>query len=103
MGAHISLENWLPWLRRGNPFIPRSGPWQPGDYDGGERITRERVAFNGVFPYPWMTGTVSGFMPMLDNYSMAWAYARPAFGPGVQTPIPVPFDQQFPQLTKVSG
>lgn len=103
------IENWRSWWGRagalvtGQQWLPRSGPWQPGDYDGGERITRPRVADNGIYPYPYIIGCVSGFMPMQDTLSEAWAWGKPGFGPGYQTPVSQPIQQQFPTLPKVTG
>lgn len=95
-------NNWLPGPRNGQPFIPRSGPYNNMDLDGSTRITREKTG-RDFFPYPWITGTVSGFMPMQDNLSLSWAWGKNAFGPGVNTPVSRPFDAQFPSLPKVSG
>jgi hypothetical protein len=107
----LIFENWLPftaWLtsRFIGPRAPAQ-PWQsPVDlWPAGEVITRAGPFPSGSrpFPYPYMIGSVSGFMPMLDQYSMAWAYGKTPSGPGVLTPVPIPWDAQYPNLPKVSG
>jgi hypothetical protein len=57
------------------------------------------------FPYPWTTGAVSGFMPMMDQFSMSYSYARPGYGPGYGgTATPSGLNQiTYPMLAKVSG
>ena len=85
---------------------PSAAPWQsPYDVGLGEQITRGGPfpSPERPFPYPYQVGAVSGFWPMQDRYSMAWAYARNNSGPGVQTPIPVGWDITYPDLSKVSG
>ena len=85
---------------------PPGDVWQsPYDLDGGERIKRfgDYPAGARPFPYPWAVGCVSGFMPMQDEYSFVFSQARPAWGPGVMTPISVPADVYFPSLPKATG
>lgn len=103
-------ENWLPftWTIVSRFIKPRppTEPWQsPFDVDGSERITREGSfpSSSRPFPYPYMIGAVSGNMPMLDQWSMAWAWGKTPSGPGVLTPTPVPWDASYPNLPKVTG
>jgi hypothetical protein len=107
----LVYENWIPfttWLtsRFIGPQQP-ANPWEsPVSFHGaGEVITRMGPYPSGErpFPYPYMIGAVSGFMPMLDQWSMAWAWGKTPSGPGVLTPVPIPWDAQYPQLPKVSG
>lgn len=106
----LVFENWMPftaWLM--SRFIgprPSPLPWEsPDDLDAGERITRFGSFPSAIrpFPYPYMVGAVSGFMPVLDQYSMQWAWGKTPSGPGVSTPIPIPWDTTYPTLPKVSG
>lgn len=105
----LNIEDWRSFWGRagalitGQIWVPRSGPWQPGDLDGGERITRPRASPNGVFPYPYVIGCVSGFMGMQDELSEQYAWAKNPYGPGVQTPTPQPIQITFPGLPKVTG
>lgn len=107
----IVYENWVPftsWLmsRFIGPQTPRNAWESPVSFYGaGESITRfgSFPSAQRPFPYPYMVGAVSGFMPMLDQYSMQWAWARNPSGPGVLTPVPIPWDAQYPQLPKVTG
>jgi len=106
----LVYENWLPftaWItsRFIRPRVP-TAPWQsPFDLDNSERITRfgSFPSSERPFPYPYMIGAVSGFMPMLDQYSMQWAWGKTPSGPGVATPIPVPWMITYPDLMKVTG
>jgi hypothetical protein len=107
----LVFENWVPftaWLM--SRFIGPRAPAQPWEspvdlWPAGEVITRYGTFPSGSrpFPYPYMIGAVSGFMPMLDQYSMAMAWAKNPSGPGVLTPVPIPWDAQYPQLPKVTG
>lgn len=104
-------ENWLSWLwdafgyrwmgpqRRPEPFA------SPEDFDVGEHITRfgDYPSAQRPFPYPYEIGAVSGFMPFLDQYSMAWAWGKNPSGPGVATPIPIPWMIAYPTMPKVTG
>lgn len=109
MAKPLIFENWRSFWGRagalitGQPWVPREGPYQPGDYDGGERITRPRATPNGRFPYPYIIGSVSGFMPMQDTLSESFAWAKNAFGPGISTPTPQPIQVTFPGLPKKTG
>jgi hypothetical protein len=103
-------ENWLPFTafiasRFLGPRAPTTDWDSPFDVSRGESAQRfgDNPSAGRAFPYPWMTGTVSGFMPMLDQYSAQWAWGKTPSGPGVLTPVPVPWDAQYPQLPKVSG
>lgn len=109
-GVATFLENWLPFTWAiVNRFItprPPTAPWQsPLDVDASERIQRWGTFPSSArpFPYPYEIGAVSGLLPMLDQYSMAWAWARNPSGPGVMTPVPVPFQASYPNLQKVTG
>jgi hypothetical protein len=42
-------------------------------------------------------------MPMLDQYSLAWAWGKNPSGPGVLTPIPLAWQASYPSLRKVTG
>lgn len=102
--------NWVPFTSRMlSRFIaprPPAQPWEsPYDVSAGEAVTRfgDFPSSDRPFPYPWMTGTVGGFMPMLDQYSRAFAWAKTPSGPGVLTPVPIPWDAQYPNNPKVSG
>lgn len=104
------LENWLPfsaWIY--DRFIgPRRpiAPWQsPYDLGQGDAIQRQGPFPSGQrpFPYPYEIGAVSGFMPMLDAYSMSWSWGKTPSGPGVLTPIPIPWQASYPNLQKVTG
>jgi hypothetical protein len=107
----LIFENWMPftaWLT--SRFIkpqPPENPWESpiSFYGAGENITRMGPFPSGSrpFPYPYMVGAISGFMPMLDQYSMAWAWGKTPSGPGVLTPVPIPWDAQYPSLPKVTG
>lgn len=106
----LVYENWMPftaWIV--SRFIaPRASTaiWQsPFDLDAGERITRfgSFPSSERPFPYPYMIGAVSGMMPMLDQYSMDWAWGKTPSGPGVTTPISIPWAITYPGLSKVSG
>jgi hypothetical protein len=110
MLAAYVFENWVPFTTaiRNRFQGPRAAtqPWEsPFDLSPSERITRFGTFPSGErpFPYPYEIGAVSGFMPMLDQYSMAWAIAKTPSGPGVLTPIPVPWDILYPSLAKVQG
>lgn len=104
------LENWLPfsaWIM--DRFIgprPQAQSWMsPYDLGQGPAIQRQGTfpSASRPFPYPYEIGAVSGFMPMLDQYSMAWAWAKTPSGPGVLTPIPLPWQASYPNLQKVTG
>jgi hypothetical protein len=96
-------ENWQPWNRQGQPWVPRVGPYNSMDLDGAERTVKTWSGNRGVFPYPYIVGNVSGFLPMLDVFSRAFAFGKPPSGPGSGgTPIPAPFDQQFWTMPKVT-
>jgi hypothetical protein len=90
------LEAWLPftWTVMSRFIGPRR-PTKPFesmfDLDGAERITRfgDNPSAGRAFPYPYEIGAVSGFMPMLDQFSMQWAWGKTPSGPGVLTPIPL--------------
>jgi len=108
--AGLVFENWLPftWQLIQRVIAPRppTYPWEsPFDLDAGERITRFGTfpSSERPFPYPWMVGAVAGNCPLLDQYSLAWAWGKTPSGPGVLTPIPVPWDTTYPTLTKVTG
>ena len=110
MVEKIMAENWLPftWPLMGRYITPRAptASWQsPFDLDASERITRfgSWPSSQREFPYPWTTGAVDGFMPMLDAYSMAFAWAETPFGPGVLTPVPQPWAITYPGLQKQTG
>lgn len=107
---NIVYENWIPftaWIM--SRFIGPRAPtavWQsPFDVDGSERITRfgSFPSQDRPFPYPYMVGAVSNFMPMLDQMSMQWAWGKTPSGPGVATPVPVPWQTTYPNLPKVTG
>lgn len=104
------LMNWVPftaWIM--SRFIgprPPTAAWQsPFDIGGGERITRQGPfpVNERPFPYPYEIGAVSGLMPMLDQYSLAWAWGKNPSGPGVLTPIPLAWQASYPSLRKVTG
>lgn len=103
-------EGWVPFTSAiYSRFIgprPAAAGWQSAmDLDSGLRITRfgSYPSSERPFPYPYEIGAVSGFMPMLDQYSIQWAWARPPSGPGVLTPIPAAWQITYPQLQKVTG
>lgn len=103
-------ETWVPFTAavRSRFLAPRArtAPWQsPDDLDAGERITRggSFPVAERPFPWPYQIGAVSAFLPMQDQYSMAWAYGRNPSGPGVLTPTPIPWDTTYPNATKVTG
>lgn len=107
--THV-YETWMPYTSRIiNRFMPprKATVYFESQYDldAGERETRQGPfpLPQRPFPYPYAIGDVSGFMPMLDAYSLAWAWAKTPSGPGVSTPIPVPWDAQYPGMPKVSG
>lgn len=106
----LVMENWLPfttWLT--NRFIgppPARPAWQSQVWMGdGEDITRfgDNPSRDRAFPYPYEIGAVSGFMPMLDQYSMAWAWGKTPSGPGVLTPVSIPDQASYPNWQKVTG
>lgn len=107
----LVYENWIPftaWItsRFIRPQAPQNAWESPVSFYGaGESITRYGTFPSDIrpFPYPYMIGAVSGFMPMLDQYSMQWAWAKNPSGPGVLTPVPIPWDAQYPMLPKVTG
>lgn len=104
------MNRWMPfteWVTQ--RFIgPRkaTAAWQsPYDVGEGETIQRQGPfpSAERPFPYPYEIGAVSGFMPMLDQYSMAWAWGKTPSGPGVLTPIPIAWQASYPNLQKVTG
>lgn len=104
------LEAWLPFTSAiYSRFLgprPITQPFEsPVDVGIGETITRYGSMPSGSrpFPYPYMIGAVSNFMPMMDQYSMAWAWGKTPSGPGVLTPIPIPWQVTYPTLSKVTG
>jgi hypothetical protein len=107
----LVVENWLAfvWQIMGaRALVPRKPvkPFEsPFDVDAGERITRfgDFPSSERPYPHPYMIGAVSGLLPLQDQYSRAWAFGRTPSGPGVGTPIPVPFDAQYPTLPKRAG
>lgn len=101
---------WVPWTtvvwnRYIGPRAPTHDWESPYDLVAAERITRFGDFPSGarLFPYPYEIGAVSGMMPMLDQYSMSWGYARNSFGPGVMTPIPIPWAVAYPDFQKTTG
>ena len=107
---YSSIERWMPFTESiQSRFVgprPITQPFQsPSDFGIGENITRYGSFPSGAraFPYPYEIGAVSGFMPMLDQYSMAWAWGKTPSGPGVLTPIPIPWQTTYPNLRKVTG
>lgn len=105
-----AMENWMPftawvWSRLIPPRPPTKSFESTFDLDGGERIQRQGTYPSGErpFPYPYEIGMVSGLMPMLDQYSMQWAWGKTPSGPGVLTPIPIPWQTSYPNLRKVTG
>ena len=105
----LQFENWLPFTASiVSRFIgPRrpTAAWQSPYGFPGEDITRfgPMPSSDRPFPYPYEIGAVTGFMPMLDQYSMQWAWARNPSGPGVLTPIPIAWQASYPDWQKVSG
>lgn len=66
------------------------GPWKtrvpardnyPLDLDGAERQTRFSPNGNGVFPYPYLIGNVSGFLPQFDAIVYEGMFRRMPWGP----------------------
>lgn len=106
----LVYENWIPftaWItaRFIGPRKPTASFQSPFDLDSGERITRQGPfpSNERPFPYPYMIGAVSNFMPMQDQYSLDWAWGKNPFGPGVNTPVSIPWAITYPTLAKVSG
>lgn len=103
--------SWVPWTSRdqGSRFLPPEPRLlafeSPYDLDAGERITRfgSFPAIDRPFPFPWMTGAVSGFLPLQDVYSRQWSWGKQAFGPSEGTPMQVPWQITYPGLQKVTG
>lgn len=107
--AHI-VETWRPFTasivnRFIGPRRPATSFASPYDVATGEDETR----FGGwpsaqrPFPAPYRVGAVSGFMPMLDQWSMAFAWAATPSGPSIGTPPIIPFQQVYPDLPKQTG
>ncbi len=107
---NLIIENWLPFTANffGRFIGPRAptAPWQsPFDLDVGERITRygSYPSADRPFPYPAMIGALDGNAPLLDQYSLAWSWGKAPSGPGIGTPVSVPFQASYPDLPKVTG
>jgi hypothetical protein len=106
----LVYETWLPFTagiiaRFIGPRRPTANWQSPFDLDAGERITRFGSFPSGErpFPYPYMIGAIAGFMPMLDQFSLSTAWGKTPSGPGVNTPIPIPWATTYPDLMKVTG
>jgi hypothetical protein len=104
------IERWMPFTesivsRFLGPRAPTAPFDSPFDMARGESEQRPGTFPSGQrpFPYPYEIGAVSGFCPMLDQYSIAWAWAKQPSGPGVLTPIPIPWQTTYPNLQKVTG
>lgn len=104
------FETWMPFTAAiVSRFMPPRAPTRPFeslfDLDAGERETRQGPfpLPDRPFPYPYAIGSVGGFMPMLDAFSLAWAWGKTPSGPSIGTPVPIPWDAQYPTMPKVSG
>jgi hypothetical protein len=104
-----SLSNWLPftWGSMAR-FVPPRAPTVPfgSPYDlTVAGITRfgSFPSSERPFPYPWMTGAVSGFCPLMDDYSRDFSWSKQAFGPSVGTPMQIPWQITYPTMQKQTG
>ncbi len=104
------FSNWLPFtwptMARFTPPAPRATAFEsPYDLDAGEHITRFGTfpSAERPFPYPWMCGAVSGFAPLMDDYSRSFSWSKQAFGPSVGTMMTVPWQITYPELQKQTG
>ncbi len=104
------VETWRPFTwnivsRFIGPRQPTANFQSPYDVSTGEDITRFGPWPSSARPFPWPyeIGCVSGFMPMLDQYSLSFAWGPTPSGPSIGTPPIIPFQQAYPDLPKVTG
>jgi len=97
-----NLSNVVQAMVSRYPQKPRVADY-PLDLDGSERFTRFATGV-GIFPRPPMIGSISGILPLMDDFFYASGYAPPGYGPSANpAPVNLQWQAMFPGLTKQMG
>lgn len=72
----------------------------PFDLDASERWTRPHTGID-FYPYPYLIGCLSGFMPQYNRTNPSIGYAKSPFGPNItQLPVNLQWQITVPGLSK---
>jgi hypothetical protein len=85
-----------------NAWKPRGNRDYPLDLDASERFTRPKSGID-YYPYPPISGNISGFMPMIDAFVWGQMWGKKAYGPGTIPIVNLGYQVAVPGLTKYTS